>query len=145
MLGQLVRFGIAGAISSVVYSAVYLPLAMVRVTATAGGARGAARVPRRGGGRATSCTAAGASRATAPATAARSRQLKFFVVQALGLALNLAFTWILTGPLLHGPAWVPLVPCVLVTPFATFALNRQLVFESCETDGSHRLRPHGGA
>jgi len=34
---------------------------------------------------------------------------------------------VLTG-LLHQPAWVPLVPVVLVTPIATFALNRQWVF-----------------
>ena len=53
---------------------------------------------------------------------------KFFAVQSFGMALNLAFTWIITGPLFHGPAWMPLVPAILVTPFATFALNRQLVF-----------------
>ena len=44
-----------------------------------------------------------------------------------GMLLNMAFTWVLTGPL-HQATWVPLIPVVLVTPFATFALNRQWVF-----------------
>lgn len=54
-------------------------------------------------------------------------RLKFFLVQGSGLLLNEAFTWILTGPM-HGPTWWPLIPAIFVTPLATFALNRQLVF-----------------
>ena len=34
---------------------------------------------------------------------------------------------VLTGPM-HGPTWWPLIPAIFVTPFATFALNRQWVF-----------------
>lgn len=54
-------------------------------------------------------------------------KLKFLAVQGSGFVLNEGFTWALTGPL-HGPTWWPLIPAVFVTPFATFALNRRLVF-----------------
>ena len=54
-------------------------------------------------------------------------KIKFLLVQSSGFLLNEAFTWLLTGPL-HGPTWWPLVPAIFVTPLATFALNRQLVF-----------------
>jgi putative flippase GtrA len=55
-------------------------------------------------------------------------KVKFLAVQSFGFLLNEIFTWVLTGPLVHGQTWWPLVPAILVTPFATFALNRQLVF-----------------
>jgi putative flippase GtrA len=55
-------------------------------------------------------------------------KVKFLAVQASGLILNEIFTWVLTGPLVHGPTWWPLIPAIFVTPFATFLLNRQLVF-----------------
>ena len=54
-------------------------------------------------------------------------KVKFLLVQASGFLLNELFTWVLTGPL-HGATWWPLVPAIFVTPLATFALNRQLVF-----------------
>ena len=57
----------------------------------------------------------------------RAMKVKFFAVQGSGFLLNEAFTWVLTGPM-HGPTWWPLVPAIFVTPLATFALNRQLVF-----------------
>ena len=127
VLGQLMRFGIAGALSSLVYSIVFLPLAWY-VT----GERQSviAVIP-------AFFVAASVGyvlhsnwsfRGHGSRDNARSRQMKFLIVQALGMVLNLAFTWIITGPLLHQPAWVSLIPCFLVTPFATFALNRQLVF-----------------
>ena len=52
---------------------------------------------------------------------------KFLLVQTSGFVLNELFTWVLTGPM-HGPTWWPLVPAIFVTPLATFALNRKLVF-----------------
>jgi putative flippase GtrA len=55
-------------------------------------------------------------------------KVKFVLVQLSGFVLNEIFTWVLTGPLVHGPTWWPLVPAIFVTPLATFALNRQLVF-----------------
>lgn len=55
-------------------------------------------------------------------------KIKFLLVQASGFVLNEIFTWVLTGPLVHGPTWWPLLPAIFVTPLATFILNRQLVF-----------------
>jgi putative flippase GtrA len=55
-------------------------------------------------------------------------KVRFLLVQASGFVLNEIFTWVLTGPLVHGPTWWPLVPAIFVTPLATFALNRSLVF-----------------
>jgi putative flippase GtrA len=54
-------------------------------------------------------------------------KVKFLAVQCSGFLLNEAFTWALTGPL-HGPTWWPLVPAIVVTPMATYLLNRQWVF-----------------
>ena len=54
-------------------------------------------------------------------------KIKFLLVQSSGFILNEIFTWVLTGPM-HGPTWWPLIPAIFVTPLATFALNRQLVF-----------------
>jgi putative flippase GtrA len=58
----------------------------------------------------------------------RRMKIKFLLVQASGLVLNEAFTWVLTGPLVRGPTWWPLIPAIFVTPFATFLFNRQWVF-----------------
>ena len=55
-------------------------------------------------------------------------KVKFLLVQTSGFFLNEAFTWVLTGPLVHGATWWPLIPAIFVTPLATFLLNRQLVF-----------------
>jgi putative flippase GtrA len=55
-------------------------------------------------------------------------KIKFLLVQSSGFLLNEIFTWVLTGPLVHGPTWWPLIPAIFVTPLATFVLNRQLVF-----------------
>jgi putative flippase GtrA len=125
-LGQLVRFGIAGGLSTVIYSAVYLPLTQwvlprewavlavppaFLVAVTCGfflhslwSFRGHGTRDRSG-----------------------RQHLKFFVVQGFGLLLNALFTWATTA-LLHQPAWVALIPVVTITPIATFALNRQWVF-----------------
>jgi putative flippase GtrA len=55
-------------------------------------------------------------------------KVKFLLVQLSGFFMNEIFTWVLTGPLVHGPTWWPLIPAIFFTPLATFALNRQLVF-----------------
>ena len=55
-------------------------------------------------------------------------KVKFLLVQGSGFLLNELFTWVLTGPLVNGPTWWPLVPAIFVTPLATFLLNRQWVF-----------------
>lgn len=127
MLQQLIRFGIAGAISSVIYFAVYMPLALYvfdahlavlavppafLVAVVAGFFLHSAWSFKGHGTRDQS----------------GRQHLKFFMVQSFGLALNAAFTWIITGPLLHGPVWLPMIPVLTITPLATFALNRQWVF-----------------
>ena len=132
MLGQLIRFGIAGGISSVIYSAVYLPLTSrvferehavfavpfaFAVAVTAGFFLHSAWSFKGHGTRDTS----------------GRQHVKFVLVQGFGLVLNLAMTWIITGPLLHQPSWVALIPVFTLIPIATFALNRQWVFAQAET------------
>ncbi len=126
MLGQLIRFGIAGVISTAIYSAVYLPLSAhvfapddavyavpfaFAVAVTAGFFLHSAWSFKGHGTRDTS----------------GRQHFKFIAVQGFGLLLNSLFTLVLTG-YLHQPNWAPLIPVVLVTPIATFALNRQWVF-----------------
>ncbi|MBB4152362.1 putative flippase GtrA [Sphingomonas jinjuensis] len=126
LLGQIVRFGIAGIASSLIYSAVYLPLTFwvfprehavyavpfaFAVAVTCGfymHSRWSFRdhgTRRRGGG----------------------QQAKFVAVQASGMLLNAVVTWIGTA-LLGYPAWVPLIPAILLATIVTFLLNRYLVF-----------------
>lgn len=126
VLGQLVRFGIVGLLSTVIYSAVYLPLvywvlpngyAFVAVppafvVAAAFGFFAHGQWSFRGHG----TRAAGVA-----------QPFKFVAVQGFGMVLNAGFTLVMVD--LAGLAeWAPLVPAMLVTPFATFALNRKWVF-----------------
>lgn len=126
VLGQIVRFGIAGLLSTLIYSAVYLPLSAYVfarehavyavpfafvVAVTAGFFLHSAWSFKGHGARDTS----------------GRQHVKFVVVQLFGLVLNAGFTWVLTA-LLHQPNWAPLIPIVTITPLATFALNRQWVF-----------------
>lgn len=53
--------------------------------------------------------------------------VRFFLVQAGGLALNAAFTYIVTIRL-GGANWQALIPCLTLTPLATFAMQRIWVF-----------------
>lgn len=126
VLGQLIRFGIAGGISTVIYSAVYLPLTFYvfsrdhavyavpfafAVAVTAGFFLHS-RWSFKGHG----------TRDTGGA-----QQLKFVAVQASGMALNAVITWI--GTALFGlPAWAPLLPAIALATIFTFILNRWLVF-----------------
>jgi putative flippase GtrA len=122
-LGQLVRFAIVGFSLAIVYSAIYWYLATYVMTpvlavvvaflvAVSIGFVLHSRWSFRGHGRRED----------------NSLKVKFLLVQASGFVLNEVFTWVLTGPLVHGPTWWPLVPAIFVTPLATFVLNRQLVF-----------------
>ena len=121
--GQLVRFAIVGFSLAGVYSAIYWYLAtyvMTPVLAVVVGFLVAvsigfvlhSRWSFRGHGRSED----------------NRLKIKFLAVQSSGFLLNEAFTWVLTGPLVHGPTWWPLIPAIFVTPLATFLLNRQLVF-----------------
>ncbi len=132
VVAQLVRFGVTGLAVTVFYSAVYWPIAtyghrvfhlgegavwpliavvIAFVSATAVGNVAHSRISFKGHG-------------SRDATTAH----RFFVVQLFGFGLNAIFTWVATGPLLHGPTWWPLVPAVAVTPLVTFGLHRYWVF-----------------
>ncbi len=122
MLGQLVRFGIVGFSLAGVYSVIYWylatfvmpPMAAVVIAFLVAVSIGFVLHSRwsfRGHGQRED----------------NRLKVKFLLVQASGFVLNEAFTWLLTGPL-RGPTWWPLVPAILVTPLATYLLNRQWVF-----------------
>lgn len=124
--GQLVRFGVSGAISSVIYTAVYLPIAdyvlpqgwavvavlpAFLVAVVFGFFLHSKWSFKNHGTRENS----------------GKQHAKFVLVQGVGLALNLLITGVLTG-VLHTPNWVPLIPVVTVIPLVTFWINRQWVF-----------------
>ena len=120
--GQLVRFALVGLFLAAIYSAIYWylatyvmpPVAAVVIAFLVSVTIGFALHSRwsfRGHGKEED----------------HAMKVKFLLVQFSGFLLNEAFTWVLTGPM-HGPTWWPLVPAIFVTPLATFALNKQLVF-----------------
>lgn len=123
VLGQLIRFGITGGLVTMLYGAIYWPLAtfvmnpniavaIAFLIATVVGRFAHGAISFRGHG-----------------TRTRRTKYRFLIVQGFGFLLNQAFTWLLvTGPFLHGPTWWPLVPAVCVTPLVTFGLNRRWVF-----------------
>lgn len=121
-LGQLVRFAIVGFGLAVVYSAIYWylatyvmpPVAAVVIAFLVSVSIGFVLHSRwsfRGHGQRED----------------HALKVKFVLVQLSGFVLNEIFTWVLTGPM-HEPTWWPLIPAIFVTPLATFALNRHLVF-----------------
>ena len=121
-LGQLTRFGIVGFSLAGVYSAIYYflatqvmsPMAAVVIAFLVAVSIGFVLHSRwsfRGHGQRED----------------RRLKIKFLLVQTSGFLLNEAFTWLLTERL-HGPEWWPLVPAILVTPVATYFLNRKWVF-----------------
>ena len=55
------------------------------------------------------------------------RASRFLAVNILGFVLNQAFVWYLVKHL-GGPTWWPTVPMVFVTPLITFALHRRYVY-----------------
>ena len=126
LVGQLIRFGVTGGISTIVYSIVYLPLAdhvfgrdwAVLAVPPAFLAALACGFP---------LHSAWSFKGHGTREKGGRQPFRFFVVQSFGLLLNALFTWVITGPF-DGPTWLPLVPVVLVTPLATFFLNRQWVF-----------------
>jgi putative flippase GtrA len=126
LFGQLVRFGIAGVLSTLIYSAVYLPLSLYvferRHAVYAVPFAFAAAVT------------AGFflhSRWSFKGHGTREpggvQQVKFVCVQASGMALNAVITWIGTAKLGY-PAWAPLLPAIVLATGLTFYLNRRLVF-----------------
>lgn len=124
VLGQLVRFAIVGGLSTLVYAAVYWPLATYVFHPVAASVAGFLVAVVFGYVFHSRWSFKGHE-----ADGGAGTQAKFVAVQSVGMLMNAGFTWLLTGPLVHGPTWWPLVPAVLVTPLATFALNRILVFK----------------
>ncbi|MBA3880236.1 MAG: GtrA family protein [Sphingobium sp.] len=126
MVGQLLRFGIAGGISTLIYAAVYLPL----TSWVFPGPRAVFAVPF---AFAVAVTAGFFlhSRWSFKGHGTRQpggmQQVKFVAVQASGVGLNALVTWIGTA-VLGFPAWAPLLPAVLIATIFTFLLNRWLVF-----------------
>jgi putative flippase GtrA len=126
MLGQLIRFGIAGGISTVIYLAVFLPLTHwlflgadavyavppAFVVAVTAGYFLHSRWSFKGHG---------------TRDPGGKQQLKFVAVQGSGVALNALVTWIGTAHLGY-PAWVTVLPAVGLATIFTFILNRWLVF-----------------
>ena len=55
------------------------------------------------------------------------RASRFLAVNILGFVLNQAFVWYLVKHL-GGPTWWPTIPMVFVTPLITFALHRRYVY-----------------
>lgn len=126
VLGQLIRFGIVGGLSTVIYSAVYLPL-VYYVLPT--GYAFVAVVPAFVVAAAFGWVAHGrwSFRDHGTRSGGVEQPVKFVLVQGFGMVLNGLFTFGMVD--LAGLAhWTPLIPAVLVTPFATFALNRSWVF-----------------
>ena len=136
-LGQVVRFGVTGLGVTLFYSAVYWPLATYGHRIVSLGrphGRGGALWP-------IIAVVVAFLAATVVGNVAHGRisfkghgtrdertAHRFFLVQLLGFSLNELFTWALTGPLLHGPTWWPIVPAIFVTPLVTFGLQRNWVY-----------------
>ena len=127
VLGQLIRFGIAGVISTLVYAAVFVPLTRLVFR----GNMAVLAVPPAFIVAATAgffLHSAWSFKGHGTRDSSGRQHLKFLVVQGFGMVLNALFTWIITGPLFHGMPELSLIPAVTITPLATFALNRQWVF-----------------
>ena len=124
MLGQLLRFGIAGGMATALYTVVYSPLAGFGITSEQVANLCGYLVAMGSGYLLHSKWSFRGHGAEASQTSWR-----FFVVSLVSLAINTAFVWVLTDDaMLHGPWWWPLVPILFVTPLVTFALNRFWVF-----------------
>ena len=127
MLGQLIRFGISGVITTLIYAAVYLPLTLFVFER----AHAVYAVPF---AFAVAVTAGFFlhSRWSFKGHGSRDsgalQHVKFVAVQASGVALNAVITWIGTAKFGY-PGWVPLLPAVACATVFTFFLNRQLVFK----------------
>ena len=126
VLGQLVRFGIAGGLSSIVYSLVYLPLTHYVFP----GARAVLAVPFAFVVAVTVgffLHSKWSFKDHGTRQAGFGQHAKFACAQASGLALNAVITWIGTA-LLHLSPWVPLIPAIFLAAIVTFVLNRFWVF-----------------
>ena len=124
ILGQLVRFGLAGVLLTLLVAGGYwvmatflgvepmLSLTLNYVVVTGIGYWLHSRFSFRGHG----------SRDNEAVRTAR-----FYAVNTIGFLVNQLFVWLLVKQL-GGPTWWPVLPILFVTPLVTFALNRRWVF-----------------
>ena len=124
ILGQLVRFGLAGVLLTLLVAGGYwvmatflgvepmLSLTLNYVVVTGIGYWLHSRFSFRGHG----------SRDNEAVRTAR-----LFAVNTIGFLVNQLFVWLLVKQL-GGPTWWPVLPILFVTPLVTFALNRRWVF-----------------
>ena len=126
LLGQLIRYGFAGGLATIVYSSVYLPLALwVFPDARAVWAVPFAFLTALTAGFFLHSHWSFAGHGTRDNSG--RQHAKFLIVHCVGLAMNLLFTWTLTAGM-GAPAWAPLLPSVTITPLVTFVMQRQWVF-----------------
>ncbi len=134
VLGQLIRFGIAGGITTALFAIVYWPVATYGHHALAL-SRGATwplignvlgYLVAMGSGYLIHSNWSFKGHGNRDSVARTTS--RFFVVSLVSFGLNSVFVWVLTGPLFHGPTWWPLLPICFVTPLITFVLNRLWVF-----------------
>jgi len=124
LLGQLIRFGIAGGITTGLYTLVYSPLAAFKITSEQVANICGYLVAMLSGYLLHSKWSFRGHNAQATRTSWR-----FFLVSLVSYVLNTFFVWVLTDDaVLAGPWWWPLIPILFVTPLITFALNRIWVF-----------------
>ncbi|WP_233503381.1 GtrA family protein [Sphingomonas psychrotolerans] len=124
VFGQLIRFGIAGGITTGLYTLVYSPLAAFKITSEQVANICGYLVAMLSGYLLHSKWSFRGHGAEATKTSWR-----FFLVSLVSYGLNTAFVWLLTDDaMLAGPWWWPLIPILFVTPLVTFALNRIWVF-----------------
>ena len=126
LTGQLVRFGISGGLSTLIYTAVYAPLTLFVFR----GAQAVWAVPF---AFAVAVTAGyflhsrWSFKGHGKREPGAMQKAKFVGVQASGMALNALITWIGTA-WLHLHPLTPLLPAIAVATVFTFILNRWLVF-----------------
>lgn len=122
IVGQLTRFGLVGLVLTLLYAAVYWPLATYVMWPVFAVLIAFAVAVTVGFFLHSRWSFKGHGKVEDPKTKGQ-----FVAVQTSGMVLNALFTWVATD-LWGGPTWWPLIPAVLVTPFLTFALNRWWVF-----------------
>ncbi len=124
VLGQLVRFAIAGGFTTLLYAVVYSPLAKYQITSEQI-ANICGYLVAMGSGYVIH------SQWSFRGHTAEAKQTtwRFFAVSLVSYAMNTVFVWVLTAQsMLDGPWWWPLVPILFVTPLVSFSLNRFWVF-----------------
>jgi putative flippase GtrA len=126
VLIQLFRYAIAGGVSALVYSAVFLALTTFYL-----GDRLATLAVFPAFAVSLGVSFLGHSRWSFAGHGTREKGVaqpaRFAAVQATGLLLNIAFTFLITV-MLRGPSWAALIPSLTVTPITTFLVHRFWVF-----------------